>query len=204
MKKLFAIIGLCFASTAFAANGGDINGAGCTNNCGNGGGAGGQGGNGGNGGNGGQGGNANNANIISNTNVATGGTGVGLGVGIGRSTSTSDASAAASATQSQTATASNSGNAQSVVINEAQQVRQAPAASAPTVYNTANCRVGFSGGLSTPVGGLSFGGSDVDETCELIELSKRLSQLGLRDEAVQLMCLNPKAKKVMGPLCIAE
>lgn len=215
MKSLFFVVMLALSGAAFATpgNNGEGNG-GCgvgqqTNGCGA------QGGAGGNGGNGGDGGSVfsdiRNTNTNINNNMVKGGTGVGVGIGIGKGGNAKQSQDQgqlqsqqqfASSLSTSGANANNSGNSQSIVVNEAKQLRQAPAIAAPAMSNTANCRASHSAGVSAPGFGISVGSSTVDETCELIELSKRAEQLGLSDVAVQLMCLNPKFKTVAGPLCI--
>ncbi len=72
-------------------------------------------------------------------------------------------------------------------------------AQAPDViaYPTAPCRVsiGASGGW---IGGaLGFSGSTEDEGCTLRETSRQLWNIGQRDAAVQILCLNADAKAAL-------
>jgi hypothetical protein len=195
VKKTFVMLALSFAvSSAFAAQGGEGNNTGCNGQgnpespC--------QGGAGGAGGQGGAGGNANNStvNVINNRSVNRNRNEQSQGQSQNQGQSLNNNTQALGISE-----AHNAGN--TVTIVDVQRP-QAPAVSAPSMSSTANCRVAHAAGVSAPGFGLSLGSSSVDETCELIELSKRAEQLNLRDVATQLMCLNRKFKQVAGPLCL--
>lgn len=79
----------------------------------------------------------------------------------------------------------------SVNTNESRQVGVAPNVGA---FPTANCRVAGGASAGWLGGAFGFTGSVVDETCETIEVSKQLNQLGLSEAAMQAMCLVEKAR----------
>src|ERR1700674_4013800 len=71
--------------------------------------------------------------------------------------------------------ASNAGNAQSTTFNS-QEKRQTPFAYAPEAIPTSMCRIGRSGGGSSPYFGFAIGGSGKDGECE-----KRLAAASFAD-----------------------
>lgn len=71
-----------------------------------------------------------------------------------------------------------------------QDKRQAPAISAPPVYASGVCAVGASGGISTPVGGISGGKVTFDESCNRRELARVLTPLNPA-LALALLCRDP-------------
>lgn len=70
------------------------------------------------------------------------------------------------------------------------QRRQAPAISAPPVYASGPCAVGASGGISTPVGGISGGKVVESESCNRRELARVLTPLNPA-LALKLLCADP-------------
>lgn len=108
-------------------------------------------------------------------------------------------------TQSQSATggaatASSAGQANSNV-NETRVPRQAPFALAPDVYPSAPCRVGWGGAASAPIGGLSVGGSKLDDECDKRETARAFSNLGFREAALKILCTTKAARKALGEGC---
>lgn len=73
---------------------------------------------------------------------------------------------------------------------EYSQRRQAPALSAPPVYASGPCAVGASGGISTPVGGISGGKVTFDADCNRRELARVLTPLNPA-LALKLLCADP-------------
>jgi len=114
--------------------------------------------------------------------------------------STSSANQHQSQTQSQTANggyanaeggnASNGGNS---ITNETSIPRQAPPAYAPTII-PANCQGSLTGGASSPVGGISIGGSKADKNCQALAVASAFVSLGNLKAAAKIVC-NTKAAK---------
>jgi hypothetical protein len=137
---------------------------------------------------------------------ATGGNATG-----GSSTSTVSNSGNSSATGGQGGTSSsvakggsvsNSGNSSSnsggnTLSSTYNQVHQAPAVFAPNSYPTAPCRVAASGGASWLTGGVSIGGSKMDNECDKRETARSFALLGQRDAACKIL-LRTKAAKDAG------
>jgi hypothetical protein len=101
------------------------------------------------------------------------------------------------AQQSQSATANNAGNVQSSdtsVNTTYKQVRQAPMAYAPDAYPSAPCRVSGSAGVSSPVGGVSLGGSKMDNECDKRETARAFALLGNQEAAAKILCETKAAK----------
>jgi len=153
-----------------------------------------------------------------NTNVANGGKGGEGGVGIGGNQAqqqgqvqgqvakggnatggNSTATGGNAQGGSSDASASSGGNSQSVNISNPSDLTVKSVGQAPdvAVFPTANCRVALGGSVGFLGGAFGFGGSVVDETCETIEVSKQLIQLGERAAAVQAMCLIDKARSAL-------
>lgn len=110
----------------------------------------------------------------------------------GASNATGGNANASGGNQSQSANASNGGV--SVTTNEARQVGVAPNVNS---FPTANCRISLGASAGWLGGAFGFSSSVVDETCEVIEVSKQLNQLGVTEAAVQAMCHVEKARKAM-------
>lgn len=79
--------------------------------------------------------------------------------------------------------------------NNYQQVRQAPSAYAPDALPSAPCRVSGSIGASSPVGGLSLGGSKLDTECDARETARAFALLGNKLAAARILCDTKAAKK---------
>lgn len=80
-------------------------------------------------------------------------------------------------------------------INETvirQRVEQPPPTTiAPSMMSGGNsdlCTTGISGGAQTQILGMSFGGTQRDENCERLKLSKTLFDMGMKVAAVATMC----------------
>jgi len=77
-------------------------------------------------------------------------------------------------------------------------IRSAPPTSASPGVNTSNnCAIALSGGIQTFSIGVSGGKSYQDETCELIALSKTLSQMGMKVAAISLLCSDERIFQAM-------
>ena len=72
-----------------------------------------------------------------------------------------------------------------------------PTASAPGMNSTANCALALSGGVQTFGIGVSGGKSYRDETCEIINLSKTLSQLNMKVAAIAVLCSDRRVFEAM-------
>lgn len=100
--------------------------------------------------------------------------------------------------QNQSVNASNGGQQNSQSTNYStsyQQVRQAPMAYAPDAAPSAPCRVAGSAGVSAPIGGVSFGGSKMDDECDLRESARAFALLSNRIAAAKILCQTKAAKK---------
>ena len=77
-------------------------------------------------------------------------------------------------------------------------IRSAPPTATSTGVNTSNnCAIALSGGIQTFSIGVSGGKSYQDETCELIALSKTLSQMGMKVAAISLLCSDERIFQAM-------
>lgn len=164
MKNLIALIitiGLTtcgFTDVAHARNDGEVNGAGCVNNCG-------RGGNGGSGG--------------------AGGVGIGVG-GAGGSSSSSSSAAAVSGSSSGAAANLNYIEAQQDYSDTYEDYT--PSAYAPSINSTTPCLVAVTGGVGVPGLSVSGGSGVIDQGCEdrevirlgLASSSKRTQDLANR------------------------
>jgi len=72
-----------------------------------------------------------------------------------------------------------------------------PTSSAPGMNSTANCALALSGGVQTFSIGVSGGKSYRDETCEIINLSKTLSQLNMKVAAIAILCTDKRVFEAM-------
>jgi len=114
--------------------------------------------------------------------------------------STSSANQHQSQTQSQTANggnanaeggnASNGGNS---ITNETSIPRQAPPAYAPTIVPS-NCQGSLTGGASSPVGGISIGGSRADKNCQFMAVASAFAALRNFKAAARVLCETKAAK----------
>ncbi len=77
---------------------------------------------------------------------------------------------------------------------------QAPAVSAPSVYTSAPCFVGISGGVSVAGFGASGGSGIEDKNCTLRETARLLHGIGQKTAAVKVMCNDPLAAEALGPM----
>jgi len=148
-------------------------------------------------------------NEVNNVNInRTDAIGVGLGVGGGATQSQSaeggsGGTASSGSSAGANANANNTGNQQQVTVSNTapDKLRTVGQPAAIVTNTTANCRsaVGVNAGWLGGVFG--FGTTVADETCQLIELSKRLEAVGLADPSIQIMCQDERAKKAMGSVC---
>lgn len=76
---------------------------------------------------------------------------------------------------------------------------QAPAVSAPSVYTSAPCFVGISGGVSVAGFGASGGSGIEDKKCTVRETSRILYAQGEREASVRTMCVEGLAALALGP-----
>ena len=65
-----------------------------------------------------------------------------------------------------------------------------PSAISPSLGANTDCTFGVSGSVQTSVVGISTGQTVRDVNCELLALSGRLADLGLKIAAVEILCLN--------------
>ena len=72
-----------------------------------------------------------------------------------------------------------------------------PTSSAPGMNTSNNCAMALSGGLQTFSIGVSGGKSYIDQTCELIVLSRTLNSFGMKVAAISLLCSDERVFKAM-------
>jgi hypothetical protein len=65
-----------------------------------------------------------------------------------------------------------------------------PSAISPSLGANTDCTFGVSGSVQTSVVGISTGQTVRDVNCELLALSARLADLGLKIASVEILCLN--------------
>lgn len=143
------------------------------------------------------------SNSTSNSSSNSNATSTSGSTSSSNSSSSSNQKQSQSQGQNQTATggsasASNGdqSNAQSTSFNSNYtEVRQTPMAYAPEAIPSAPCRSGFSGGGSTGLGALSFGGSKRDDECDLRETARAFALLGNQEAAARVLCETKGAKK---------
>ena len=72
-----------------------------------------------------------------------------------------------------------------------------PTSSAPGMNTSNNCAMALSGGLQTFSIGVSGCKSYIDQTCELIVLSRTLHSFGMKVSAISLLCTDERVFKAM-------
>jgi hypothetical protein len=93
---------------------------------------------------------------------------------------------------------SGSSSSTTSTTNSTSNIRSAPpTSSAPGMNTSNNCALALSGGVQTFSIGVSGGKSYQDETCELIALSKTLSQMGMKVAAISLLCSDERVFQAM-------
>ncbi len=128
---------------------------------------------------------------------ATGGTASIGNVSTGPSTAT--------ASNSNTNNANNSSNLSSSVSVEGDTFIQArnrripvsTAYAAPLTSGIDTCLGSASAGVQTGILGVSLGGTKRDRICETIKLSRELHHMGMREGAVQLLCIDERVRVAM-------
>ena len=128
---------------------------------------------------------------------ATGGTASIGNVSTGPSTAT--------ASNSNTNNADNSSNLSSNVSVEGDTFIQArnrripvsTAYAAPLTSGIDTCLGSASAGVQTGILGVSIGGTKRDRICETIKLSRELHHMGMREGAVQLLCIDDRVRFAM-------
>jgi hypothetical protein len=111
----------------------------------------------------------------------------------------------ASASNSNSNNADNSSSLTSNVRVEGDTYREAKNRRIPvsTAYAASltsgidTCLGSASGGVQTPVVGISLGGTKRDRICETIKLSRELHHMGMREGAVQLLCSDDRVRLAM-------
>jgi len=93
---------------------------------------------------------------------------------------------------------SGSTNTTNSTSNSTSNIKSAPpTSSAPGMNTSNNCALALSGGLQTFSVGVSGGKSFIDETCELIVLSRTLHSFGMKVSAITLLCTDERVFKAM-------
>lgn len=92
-----------------------------------------------------------------------------------------------------------SGASSTTTVTYSSSSEASRAAYAPGVLNspTAPCRIAIGGSAGWLGGAIGFGGSTLDEGCDLRETSRHLSNLGQKEASVQVMCLHEGARKAL-------
>lgn len=104
-----------------------------------------------------------------------------------------------SATASGGAGGNASGASSNTTVTYSSNVEASRAAYAPDVLSapTAPCRISIGGSAGWLGGAIGFGGSVLDEGCDLRETSRHLHNLGQQEASVQVMCLHDGARKAL-------
>jgi hypothetical protein len=111
----------------------------------------------------------------------------------------------ATASNSNTNNANNSSNLSSNVRVEGDTYTQArnrripvsTAYAAPLTSGIDTCLGSASAGVQTGILGVSLGGTKRDRICETIKLSRELHHMGMREGAVQLLCIDERVRIAM-------
>ena len=111
----------------------------------------------------------------------------------------------ATASNSNTNNANNSSNLSSSVSVEGDTYVQArnrripvsTAYAAPLTSGIDTCLGSASAGVQTGILGVSLGGTKRDRICETIKLSRELHHMGMREGAVQLLCIDERVRIAM-------
>jgi hypothetical protein len=111
----------------------------------------------------------------------------------------------ATASNSNTNNANNSSNLSSSVRVEGDTYLQArnrripvsTAYAAPLTSGIDTCLGSASAGVQTGILGVSLGGTKRDRICETIKLSRELHHMGMREGAVQLLCIDERVRIAM-------
>ena len=111
----------------------------------------------------------------------------------------------ATASNSNTNNADNSSNLSSSVSVEGDTFIQArnrripvsTAYAAPLTSGIDTCLGSASAGVQTGILGVSLGGTKRDRICETIKLSRELHHMGMREGAVQLLCIDERVRIAM-------
>lgn len=107
---------------------------------------------------------------------------------------------AAHTTSSTTATSTTNLN-QNYSGGYTQRIENTPNAIAPNIYPSANCHGSSSAGGGIPGFGISIGTSWQDEDCQHRETARSFFQMGMKADAVAVLCASPFAKDA--PACVA-
>jgi hypothetical protein len=118
--------------------------------------------------------------------------------------SQSNSASISSAEQGQQAVALNEGNTtQTTVSSTYKQVRQAPGATTSASDTTASCQKDRRIGVSSVVGGLSFGASRTDRDCRLLDRADYEDLRGNVSASIRLRCATSVYRKALGEDCEA-
>jgi hypothetical protein len=99
-----------------------------------------------------------------------------------------------------TATSSSGSGAQALISNNSVSriPKQSPGAFAPGMAVGADtCALSTGLGVSTPVGGFSFGTAHVDESCDVRAFARTLHGMGQQRAALAMMCQSARVKEAM-------
>ncbi|MCE9567452.1 MAG: hypothetical protein K8U57_36080 [Planctomycetes bacterium] len=116
----------------------------------------------------------------SNSAVIDSGNGTGIGVGGGATVETT--------TGAQTVSVGGT-----TITNK--QRRQAPAVFAPGLVNGFDCNGSNTGGISSPFGSIALGGTEANDDCLNVYLSRELERKGDADGAWGVLCESEKVRK---------
>jgi hypothetical protein len=142
-----------------------------------------------------------------NRNSARAGARAGAAAQAGATAGASATGGTATASNSNTNNANNSSNLSSNVtvegdtyIHREARNRRIPvstAYAAPLTSGIDTCLGSASAGVQTGILGVSLGGTKRDRICETIKLSRELHHMGMREGAVQLLCIDERVRVAM-------
>ncbi len=135
---------------------------------------------------------ATNSNV--NTNTNTNNVSASAGATASSNQSQSQTQSAASSATGGNATASNGPQSNSQTVNQNQE-RQAPALSGGFIVPTASCLGSAQGGVSAPMGGVTFGKSTKDKECNFVRLANEFIAMGNFNAAAKMLCATKSAKE---------
>ena len=148
--------------------------------------------------------NHSNSNANAHAGANAGATATGGAASIGNVTT---GPSTATASNSNANNADNSSNLSSNVrvegdtyIHREARNRKIPvntAYAAPLTSGIDTCLGSASGGVQTGILGVSLGGTKRDRICETIKLSRELHHMGMREGAVQLLCIDERVRIAM-------
>lgn len=128
---------------------------------------------------------------------ATGGNASIGDVSTGPSTATASNSNTNNADNSSTLSSNVSVEGDTFIQARNRRIPVSTAYAAPLTSGIDTCLGSASAGVQTGIIGVSFGGTKRDRICETIKLSRELHHMGMREGAVQLLCIDERVRVAM-------